>query len=751
MIDISTLNQAQRDAVTATDRSLLIIAGAGSGKTRTLVYRLAWLMEQGLPLSNMLLLTFTKKAAAQMLERASLICEQNMRGMRSGTFHAFAFSVLRNYPQFCLRHVPSSEKKGSISVMDAADQNASISACKEELKIAKGDRSFPKSATIVSLISKSRNKELSIDEILKKEAQHLLTYVDELQSLSLAYAKYKQKHGLYDYDDLLFELENIFVEEPHVLEYYQNFCRHIMVDEYQDTNKIQARLIRHLAGNHGNIMTVGDDAQSIYAFRGATIRNILDYPTLFPETRVIYLEENYRSYQPILDVANSILSHATEGYAKHLYSKKEQGPNMPFPVRMYKVLSDFSQAKVAALRIQELLISSKPSEIAVLFRSGYQSYNLELELNKMGIKYKKYGGIKFTEAAHIKDLLAYARLIANPQDLPAFQRIASFAKGVGPKTAQKLYDLAQTGEHEKFAKTLEKYQDFKKDIALVNHLRLKYYSTDPSEKIQLTQMLNTLFERYKEHMPTIYPDDYPKRITAVEEILNLSVEYAELDLFISDLILDKSDESELDSEKIIISTVHSSKGLEWDRVLVLDLVEKRFPSDKSMVRPEDFEEERRLFYVACTRAKDGLDLFIPQNLSQRGSGGFEPAIASPFVRSLDRALYEEFNEAIGGGIFKQYKSSTNKTNYEYYNESAIENAPSLQKHYHRTTTSYDASPFADSGSHSNGNYKQYGFCKHKVFGRGKIIGETDSDKYKINFPSIGIKTILKSFVTLEEK
>ncbi len=746
MIDISTLNDAQRDAVTSMERSLLIIAGAGSGKTRTLVYRLAWLMEQGLPLSHMLLLTFTKKAASQMLERASLLCEQNMHTMRSGTFHAFAFSVLRNYPQFCLRYVPGTDKKGSISVMDSADQNASIALCKDELKLAKGDRSFPKSATVISLISKARNKEISIEEVLKKEAQHFLPYIDELQSLSLAYGNYKKKHGLYDYDDLLFEVETLFVEQPHVLEYYQNFCKHIMVDEYQDTNKIQARIIRHLAGNEGHIMTVGDDAQSIYAFRGATIRNILDYPKLFPNTKIIYLEENYRSYQPILNVANTILSQASEGYAKHLYSNKQESPNQPFPVRIYKTLSDFSQAKLAARRIQDLLINTEPHEIAVLFRSGYQSYNLELELNKIGIKYKKYGGIKFTEASHIKDLLAYARLIANPQDLQAFQRIASFAKGVGPKTAQKLYELTQKGEHEKFEKTLQKYQEFQKDLNLINHLRLKYYSTDLEEKIQLTQMLNTIFERYKEHIAIIYPDDYPKRTVAVEEVINLSLEYAELDLFISDLILDKSDDNDMDTEKVIISTVHSSKGLEWKRVLVLDLVEKRFPSDKSMVRQEEFEEERRLLYVACTRAKNSLDLFIPQALSQRGTGGFEPAIASPFIRELDRSLFEEFNEAIGGSVYKKFKDSTDFESHNLYNENK-----SFPPTYSPIVHSSETNRYENLGANSSGNFKQYGYCYHKIFGRGKIISESDTDKYKINFPNIGIKTILKSFVTLEEK
>ncbi len=740
MIDISSLNEAQQSAVTASDRSTLVIAGAGSGKTRTLVYRLAWLIEQGIPLAHMLLLTFTRKAATQMLERASIISEHDMRGMKSGTFHAFAFSVLRMHQQFCLRHADN--KSGYITVMDSSDQNSCIAACKDEHKIAKGDRSFPKSPAVISLISKSRNKELSIEEILKKEAQHLIPYTDELQKLAIQYQLYKQKHGLFDYDDLLFELENLFIEQAHTLEYYQSCYPYVMVDEYQDTNKVQARLIKHLAGERGNIMAVGDDAQSIYAFRGATVRNILDFPKLFPDTRIIYLEENYRSVQPVLDVANRILSQATEGYAKHLFSKKDLGSGLSFPVRMYRPLSDVSQAKLACRRIQEHLLTSKPSEIAVLFRSGYQSYHLEVELNRNGIDYKKYGGIKYTEAAHVKDLLAYTRLIMNPQDLPSFERIASFAKGVGAKTAQKLYHLSQSGETEKFAKQLEKYLEFKKDIELINHLRTRYLTESAENRISVTSLLNILLDRYKEHAPNVYPDDYPRRIIALEEVITIAIEYNDLDLFISDLILDISDEEETDHEKIVLSTVHSAKGLEWDKVLVMDLVEDRFPSRHSLARAEEFEEERRLLYVACTRAKDNLDLFVPLSLYQRASQSFESAMPSPFIRTLETSSYDEYTEEIGGGVYKKIKNSSNYAN-------PLEDSKKQASSFSPSRFSPPPSSRNDFSSHEKTEYKDLGFCKHKIFGRGKIVSEIDGDKYKINFPNIGLKTILKSFVTLE--
>ncbi len=754
MLDISTLNEAQQRAVTSQAKSLLIIAGAGSGKTRTLIYRLAWLIEQGIPLHNMLLLTFTRKAAAQMLERASLLTSQDMRGMRSGTFHAFAISVLRQHPQFCLRF--SDNKSGGITLLDSPDQSSAIAHCKDELKIGKGDRSFPKSAAIISLLSKARNKETSIGSLLKREAQHLLPYEDSLESLAKAYYNYKKTKALYDYDDLLFELDTLFTEEPHVLKYYQDYYPYVMVDEYQDTNKVQSRIIRHLAGNNGNVMAVGDDAQSIYAFRGATVRNILDFPKIFPNTETIYLEENYRSYQPILDVANAVLSQASEGYKKHLFSTKSD-VLITAPVRMYKTSSDISQAKVARQYIQDLLLNNEPTEITVLFRSGFHAFHLELELKKFGIDFKKVGGIKYTEAAHVKDFLAYARLINNPQDSIAFKRLASFAKGVGEKTAQKIYELSLSGEIEKFNKQMEKYPDLHEDIKCVNNLRTLYSQNTGETNGLLLKVLNTILEKYKPHVEHLYPDDYPKRLQGLEEILGIAMEYKDLDLFISDLVLDPGEEDDESASKITLSTVHSAKGLEWDNVLIMDLAEERFPSRLSMTREEDFEEERRLMYVACTRARKSLALFVPSSLYHRQSQSFENAMPSPFIYSIPRDGYDEYKENIGGGVFLNTKPTEKYRNplddYAF--------APS----YNREKASFgkhnEFKPVAnavftppkqeknDSVTANTGQKKMFGYCTHKIFGRGKILEEVDNDKYKINFQNIGVKTILKAFVTLD--
>ena len=390
MIDISTLNPAQLEAVTAPDGPVLVIAGAGSGKTRTIVHRLAWLAEQGVPASDMLLLTFTRKASREMLLRATDLLGYSIGGVHGGTFHSFAFSVLRQYrPAWA---------EGPVTVMDSADSASAIQQCKERLKIGKGDRSFPKTQTIIGLLSKARNKEISIGDVLQRDAQHLLPHADALESIGEAYRGYRRQHGLLDYDDLLFELEDLLKGDPEtgregLAGRFRERYRYIMVDEYQDTNRVQARLVRLLAGEAGNVMAVGDDAQSIYAFRGADVRNILDFPKLFPGTRVIRLEENYRSTQPVLDVANAVLAPASEGFRKNLFTTRENTPQTP-RVRLVRPMSDLTQANVVAARVEELLDRYQAKEIAVLFRAGYQSYHLEVALSKRGVKFRKYGGLR---------------------------------------------------------------------------------------------------------------------------------------------------------------------------------------------------------------------------------------------------------------------------------------------------------------------------------------------------------------------
>jgi len=741
VIDISTLNPAQLEAVTAPDGPVLVIAGAGSGKTRTIVHRLAWLAEQGVPASDMLLLTFTRKASREMLLRATDLLGYSIGGVHGGTFHSFAFSVLRQYrPAWA---------EGPVTVMDSADSASAIQQCKERLKVGKGDRSFPKTQTIIGLLSKARNKEISIGDVLQRDAQHLLPHADALESIGEAYRGYRRQHGLLDYDDLLFELEDLLKGDPEagregLAERFRERYRYIMVDEYQDTNRVQARLVRLLAGEAGNVMAVGDDAQSIYAFRGADVRNILDFPKLFPGTRVIRLEENYRSTQPVLDVANAVLAPASEGFRKNLFTTKENTPKTP-RVRLVRPMSDLTQANVVAARVEELLDRYQAKEIAVLFRAGYQSYHLEVALSKRGIKFRKYGGLRYAEAVHVKDVVAFVRLAINPLDMPSFERVAGLSKGVGTKTAEKIYHVAAQGDFDALRKACTKYPDLWSDMLLLDKLR--EHNLTPAALIEM------VIEHYTPRLQAIFPDDWPRRQQGLSELAHIASAYTDLEQFVADLSLEtpEDDADEFDEAgRVVLSTIHSSKGLEWDAVILLDLVEDRFPSRHALVRPEDFEEERRLMYVACTRAREDLELFVPATLYSRQNGGNEPATPSPFVRELPFSALEEWQEGYTGRISKRSTSfagdpAFSRPSLDIPRELANPNAGRVKGVFPPPVI-----PEAKGNRAASKGGAGCGYCRHKVFGRGKIVEQLPPDKCRVNFPGFGLKVILSAFLTLEE-
>ena len=741
MIDISTLNPAQLEAVTAPDGPVLVIAGAGSGKTRTIVHRLAWLAEQGVPASDMLLLTFTRKASREMLLRATDLLGYSIGGVHGGTFHSFAFSVLRQYrPAWA---------EGPVTVMDSADSASAIQQCKERLKVGKGDRSFPKTQTIIGLLSKARNKEISIGDVLQRDAQHLLPHADALESIGEAYRGYRRQHGLLDYDDLLFELEDLLKGDPEagregLAERFRERYRYIMVDEYQDTNRVQARLVRLLAGEAGNVMAVGDDAQSIYAFRGADVRNILDFPKLFPGTRVIRLEENYRSTQPVLDVANAVLAPASEGFRKNLFTTKENTPKTP-RVRLVRPMSDLTQANVVAARVEELLDRYQAKEIAVLFRAGYQSYHLKVALSKRGIKFRKYGGLRYAEAVHVKDVVAFVRLAINPLDMPSFERVAGLSKGVGTKTAEKIYHVAAQGDFDALRKACTKYPDLWSDMLLLDKLR--EHNLTPAALIEM------VIEHYTPRLQAIFPDDWPRRQQGLSELAHIASAYTDLEQFVADLSLEtpEDDADEFDEAgRVVLSTIHSSKGLEWDAVILLDLVEDRFPSRHALVRPEDFEEERRLMYVACTRAREDLELFVPATLYSRQNGGNEPATPSPFVRELPFSALEEWQEGYTGRISKRSTSfagdpAFSRPSLDIPCELANPNAGRVKGVFPPPVI-----PEAKGDRAASKGGAGCGYCRHKVFGRGKIVEQLPPDKCRVNFPGFGLKVILSAFLTLEE-
>jgi len=695
------LNPSQQEAVTAIDGPVLVIAGAGSGKTRTIIYRLAHLVELGADPQSILLLTFTRKAAQEMLTRASRLLGQGLHGVTGGTFHSFANSVLR-------RHASGLGLRHDFTILDRGDSEEIVKQVKEANRIGHKDRSFPKKGTVLTLISKSRNKEQSLESILGKEASHLLLYLEDLQRISELYQAFKQEHSLLDYDDLLFHLETLLMERPEIRDFLRRKHGHIMVDEFQDTNLVQGRLVRHLAGEEGNVMAVGDDAQSIYSFRGATVRNILEFTRSFPDTRIIKLEQNYRSTQPILDLSNRILSGAKEKYDKELFSSWQEGakPELLSP------LSDLTQAQIVLSRIEELREEHPLEDMAVLFRAGFQSYHLEVLLNKAGIPYQKFGGLKFTEAAHIKDMLGHLRLIQNPTDLPAWQRVMALVPGIGPKTSQRLYNAVVKGETD----YLEQLRAKNKELAAVLDL-LHYFRQNPDTPYNI---MERILEYYQPLLKTTYPDDYPKRQVGLDQLSQIASSYSDLNLFLTDMTLEPPDQVGSEDpleDRLTLSTVHSAKGLEWSAVIVLDLVEERFPSKHALMDEEAMEEERRLFYVACTRAKSRLGLCVPHSLHNRYQGLSTPTRPSPFVQELSPKLYDAFNESYSGRL---QQAGRPKEREEPAERKARQLGPD-----------------------------ELGFCKHRIFGRGKVVAFIPPNKYRVNFPSFGLKVVIGDYIELE--
>jgi DNA helicase-2/ATP-dependent DNA helicase PcrA len=703
------LNPAQYRAVTTTEGPLLVIAGAGSGKTRTIVYRLAYLVEQGIPPTSILLLTFTRKASQEMLARAGELLGMGMHTVRGGTFHSFAFFLLRKYA-----HLLGYEK--GFTVLDRADAEGLVKQAKDELGIAKGDRSFPKKSTVIGLLSQARNKEMDLEDILRKDAGHLGSYGDDLVRLGERYKELKKNYQVFDYDDLLFVLEELLTSHPHVLEEERQTYQYIMVDEYQDTNRVQARLIKLLAGKTANVMAVGDDAQSIYAFRGANIQNIFDFPESFPGTTMIKLEQNYRSVQPILSLTNAILAGSREKYAKKLFSEREAS-SLP---ELVKPLSDSTEARLVVAKVLELEKQFPLHEIAVLFRAGYHSYALEVELNKVGLRFQKYGGIKFSDAAHIKDALAFIKLVANPLDLPSFRRAFSGIKGVGPKTCEGLFHAVASGDRERIDTACKKKGQIRTIMNLLDSLR----ESSPTP----LSALEAVYEYYKPLVERIFPDDYPRRIAGLDELAQIASPYKDIETFLADLTLDNPDQlgkSDAQEDHLILSTVHSSKGLEWSAVILINLVEERFPSKHALNSDEEFEEERRLLYVACTRARDYLGLFVPSALYNRYYQSNDPAMPCPFLQDIPGHLFSEFKETYGGGLTKKANTA-------------------------RKCSSFVPQKRAGEGADFL-TQKAGGTCRHKIFGRGKIVERIEPDKYKINFPGFGLKVIVKDYVDLIEE
>ena len=608
----AALNSQQLAAVTAGEGPSLVIAGAGSGKTRTLVYRVAYLIDSGIDPSHILLLTFTRKSSQAMLERAGELIGVRSELVRGGTFHSVANMLLRRYGR-------SIGLEPGFTILDRGDAEDLIALVRAQLGLNEKDKRFPRKATIAEMFSKSENTLRPLDEIVVEEFDHFSDHLDALGQLQRGYQASKRQRQLVDYDDLLVLLRRLVMEDEGVRRTISSLYRYILVDEYQDTNRLQADVVRHLASTHQNVMVVGDDAQSIYAFRGATFKNIMEFPTLFPGTTIYKLEENYRSTQPILNLANTIIEEAKEKYSKHLFTRKIDGP---LPV-LVEAAGENAQSRFIAQKILELREEGVPlGEMAVLFRSSFHSFDLEIELSRHGLPFVKRGGVKFIETAHVKDLLAHMRVVANPMDAVSWHRVLMLIEGVGPKKAQDVMAALVKSDNPYVALRAMPGRSGKglRDLALTLESLAGAGDLRPAEQV------NHIYEYYLPILKAQY-DDYPKRTRDLDHLQTIAEGYQGVETFLSDLALEPPDGSatgveapDCDDERLVLSTIHSAKGLEWQCVFVIWIVDGRFPSIYSFSEDEGLEEERRLFYVSVTRAKRHLYLTYPINVFDRGSG-----------------------------------------------------------------------------------------------------------------------------------
>lgn len=607
------LNESQKKAAEANQGPVLVIAGAGTGKTKTLVHRMFHLVNTGVSPEAILLLTFSKRAASEMLARASSLLDRRMEKVSGGTFHSFGNHFLRKY----------ATKLGfssHFSILDAEDATTLIGICREEFLRDKQVKRFPKKESLLDIISSSFNTNQSLEKVISRDYPQFIRETKEIQTIKEMYELQKFKSNCLDFDDLLHFTRKLLMEDKNVRVQTAERYQCILVDEFQDTNKIQAHIACLIASEHSNIMVVGDDAQSIYGFRGSEVRNILDFPKIFPETNIITLEENFRSEPEILNLANAILSKFSETYQKKLFSKKEKKGLKP---KLYKASSEETEASYIANQIlNENENGIQFKDISVLSRSGWHTNLLELELNAKNIPYKKFGGRKFLEQSHVKDIISYLKICVNPVDWLSWTRIALLEEGVGPKQASLLiHNLQKNTTADEFSGELAKLDSFwigfSKEakhhlgrlMDFINLLRAK--QTNASLQLYEATMA------YYTSILKIKHDDYEKRKQDLDTIGILAKDRASIQDFISYLSLDATESFHTfpDKEKeeegyVTLSTVHSAKGLEWEIVFVLQLLDGQFPSNRIKTK-EDLEEERRLFYVAVTRAKSKLILTAP--------------------------------------------------------------------------------------------------------------------------------------------
>ncbi len=640
------LNEEQLRVVFSEGGPCLVIAGAGSGKTRTLVYRVAKLVQDGVPPSGILLVTFTNKAAREMLSRVERLLSIDETGAWGGTFHHIANLILR-------RHIGLLGFRNNYTILDEEDRGDLVSMAITEFSLNE-NRRFPKPATVSAILSLAANLSVGIDRIVADRFPFMADLIDDLMLIHEHITERKLKLNALDFDDLLLFLKRLLVEHDDVRTHYVQLFRHILVDEYQDTSKLQADVVDILVGGQRNIMVVGDDAQSIYAFRGANYENILGFTDRYPDAAVYKLQTNYRSTQSILDLANVSIMRNKKQYLKQLTATRGTG-DLPVIVRC---ASTEEQAGFIAKHI--LSADAGLDEIAVLYRSHYHSMEIQMELTRRGIPYEVRSGVRFFEQAHIKDILSFLRFVNNPKDELAFKRALKLYPGIGMKTAASLWSAFTMQEYripslgadgivqELSSRAKKTFRDFYGLLFL-----LAETGADVGSKLPSDMLMMILKSEYEEYMKFTYTN-FESRLEDIKQLINYSTRFKTLTEFLSEMALVAVTVSpgtgESEKERVVLSSIHQAKGLEWKIVFVPWLVDGKFPvirsgrNDPSDATPDidsdAIEEERRLFYVAATRAKDRLYLSYQGWLPDKGS--YRNALIKPsrFLRELPSYAYE---------------------------------------------------------------------------------------------------------------
>ncbi|MDR3706095.1 MAG: exodeoxyribonuclease V subunit gamma [Paludibacteraceae bacterium] len=759
---LNELNKSQQEAVLFNDGPSLVIAGAGSGKTRVLTYKIAYLLSQGIPAESILSLTFTNKAAKEMKERiAQMVGWQTSRRLWMGTFHSTFSRILR----------AESDILGFTSqftIYDSSDSKSLIKVIVKELGL---DDKIYKANAIQNRISFAKNNLITAqsyranNNLLETDRQSKIPQVAEIYTI---YARRCKAANAMDFDDLLLFTNILFRDHPEILAKYKDFFQFVLVDEYQDTNFAQYLIVKRLVEDHHRLCVVGDDAQSIYSFRGANIDNILSFKTTYPECRIFKLEQNYRSTQNIVNAANSLIEKNKGQIQKKVFSQNAEGEI----IKVYSVYSDYDEGFTVANAIGEIHAQSAYSEFAILYRTNSQSRVLEEALRKRNIPYRIYGGLSFYQRKEIKDVLSYFRLVINPYDEEALKRVINVpARGIGTTTIDKLMDCAHTQDVSAWD-VLSNILKYNLNVNSGTASKLSKFRDIISPFISLLSELNayelgTAIVKASGILTEALMDNTPENLSRkdnIEELLKAIHEFCEMRAeedgstvyladFLSEVSLltdqDKTDED--DNNRVTLMTVHASKGLEFKHVFIVGMEEELFPSARSLSSERDLEEERRLFYVAITRAKETCHISYAKSRFRNGKNNF--CNPSRFIKDIDPKylnLPQQDFQSISNrdtefksSFFERKSSSFQQTSMPKVTPNSFQSQKPLRK--------ITSSPDAMGQTKEINGLHEGALIEHAIFGQGTVIslsGEGSDARAIVSFDSVGQKNLLLKYAKL---